>query len=210
MADEEQLDLVVLVPGRDEQAALSGLFERRESLGIRPFTFAFQRHPDRDAGCLLRAHEFLRRETGRCRHALVLFDRVGCGREDRLREELEREVEGRLADAGWTDRAAAVVIHPELEVWVWSDSPHVAEQLGWQGRQPELRDWLVENGLLDERDQPKPADPKQAVARALRAAGKLRSSILYRQLALQVGLSRCTDPAFAKLCRVLRCWFAQD
>ncbi|MEN8217380.1 MAG: hypothetical protein ABFS56_13640 [Pseudomonadota bacterium] len=26
----------------------------------------------------------------------------------------------------------------ELEIWVWSDSPHVAEILGWKNKQPDL------------------------------------------------------------------------
>ena len=209
MGEPPEGDLVILVPGRDEQAALEGLVSRPESLGIRPVQAAFQRHPDRDAGCLLWAHEFLRSQLRRFEHALVMLDRVGCGRERLSREELEAEVEGRLSVSGWGDRAAAVVIDPELEAWVWSDSPHVAEHLGWADRQPPLCEWLREQGLLDE-GEVKPSDPKEAVERSLRRVRKPRTSAIYKHLATTVGLKRCVDPAFAKLCKVLRRWFAVD
>jgi len=209
MGEAPEEDLVVLVPGRDEQAALEGLLSRPEALGIRPVGPVFYRHPDRDAGCLLRAHLFLRPQVRRFRHALVLFDRVGCGREPRSREELEAEVQSRMSASGWGDRAAAVVIDPELEAWVWSDSPHVAEELGWARRQPALDEWLVAQGLLTE-GQVKPPDPKETVHRALREAAKGRSSAIYAQLAETVGLGRCVDPAFAKLREVLLRWFAAD
>ena len=178
MGDPPQEDLVVLVPGRDEQAALEGLFSRPQALGIREVRPNYQRHPDRDPGCLLKADVFLRREARRFRHVLVMFDRVGCGRDALTREELEAEVEGRLSQSGWNDRATVVVIDPELEAWVWSDSPHVAEQLGWAGREPPLGDWLRGRGLLSD-GKVKPHDPKAAVEKALWAARKRRSSAIY-------------------------------
>ena len=207
MAGEAQLDLVVLVPGRDEEAALAGILSRHEPLGIRPVRPHFQRHPDRDPGCLLRAHEFLRREVNRFRHALVVFDRQGCGQEDRGREDLEEEVESHLSASGWGDRAAAIVIDPELEVWVWSDSPHVVSDLGWEGHEPGLRAWLDQEGFL-EGARPKPTRPKEAMQEALRVSQKRRSSAIYRQLGEKVNLSRCEDAAFLKLHKTLLSWFA--
>ena len=206
MARAGQQDLVVLVPGRDDQAALAGILARHEALGIRQVRATFQRHPDRDPGCLLRGHEFLRPQANRFRHALVMFDRAGCGREGRGREELEAEVESRLSTSGWGDRAAVVVINPELEIWVWADSPHVDIELGWQGRDPDLRSWLAQEGFL-QADEHKPQRPKEAVEKALRLAGKRRSSAIYRQLAGRVSLQRCEDPAFLKLRDTLRGWF---
>jgi hypothetical protein len=136
-----------------------------------------------------------------------MHDREGCGRDDRSREALESEIEANLARSGWDDRAAAVVIDPELEVWVWSDSPEVATILGWTGRQPTLPQWLDQQGHGTP-GQGKPQKPKKAVDDALRLSGKRRSSSIFRQLAERVSVHRCTDPAFLKLKTLLRTWFA--
>ena len=117
--------------------------------------------------------------TTRASHALVVFDREGSGHESDPVSDLEEEVTRRLAAAGWGDRAAAIAIDPELEVWVWSDSPHVDRCLGWEGEQPSLRAWLEEQGMWPP-GEPKPQDPKLAVELALRRARKPRSSALYR------------------------------
>jgi hypothetical protein len=121
--------------------------------------------------------------------------------------ELERQVEGQLMVNGWNDRAAVVVLDPELEVWVWTDSPRVDEALGWQRKDPALRQWLRERGELQP-DQQKPPRPKEAVEIALRQARLPRSSSIYFQLAMSLPFGRCTDPAFLRLRDLLRRWFA--
>ena len=202
----EVSDLIVLVPDRNMEAAISGLLCRSQALTTRPVTFRIYVHIERDPGCYHRAHDFLRPMTTRASHALVVFDREGSGHESDPVSDLEEEVTRRLAAAGWGDRAAAIAIDPELEVWVWSDSPHVDRCLGWEGEQPSLRAWLEEQGMWPP-GEPKPQDPKLAVELALRRARKPRSSALYRQLADTVGLDRCSDPAFARLRALLRTWF---
>jgi len=92
--------------------------------------------------------------------------------------------------AGWRERAAAIVVDPEIDAWVWSDSPRVEAVLGWTGRDPDLRSWLRDHELLDP-SSPKPGRPKEAVEKALQLVRKPRSSALYRQLAREVGLARC-------------------
>ena len=201
-------DLIVLVPCSNMEHALLGLLSRGESLAIRPVTYRILKHPQRDPGCRLRGVDLLRQFAGKYRHALVLLDREGSGEETLSRSALEDEIEGRLRESGWGDQAAAVVLEPELEVWVWSDSPEVDRILGWQGRDPPLRTWLVRQGLLAE-GQPKPARPKDAFERALYQVRKPPSSAVFRQLAETVSLRRCEDPAFLKLRDVLRRWFGQ-
>ncbi|HEY4589423.1 MAG TPA: hypothetical protein VII86_09345, partial [Thermoanaerobaculia bacterium] len=100
----------------------------------------------------------------------------------------------------------AVVISPELESWVWSDSPHVERALGWDRGPAPLRSWLQEKGLL-EAGAAKPAQPKEAVELALKTVRTPRSSSIYLELARSVSTDRCTDPAFLKLKRCLREWF---
>ena len=200
-------DLVVLAADRNAEYAVKGILERPLSLGLgRTPDADFYVHPEHDAGCLLRAHQFLNPFVRGYRHALVLFDREGCGQETRGREALEQDVERRLDSQGWQGRAATVVFDPELEIWVWSESPHIDMVLGWSDRTPGLRPWLRAQRLW-EVDAAKPTHPKEAMEAALRHARKARSSSLYRSLAQKVGFERCTDPSFHKFRDTLRRWF---
>lgn len=119
---------------------------------------------------------------------------------------MEAKIEDNLSRTGWKDRSAAIVIDPELEVWVWSDSPVVEKQLKWSSRYPGLRDWLVSKGFL-RADATKPSRPKEAVEAVLREVRLPRSSSLYRALAERVSLAKCTDRAFEKLRSTLQRWF---
>ena len=80
-----------------------------------------------------------------------------------------------FASSAWGSRARALVLSPELEMWIWSDSPHIDEVAGWKNRNPGLRPWLIEQAYLQE-GEVKPARPKEAFEAALREAGKPRSA----------------------------------
>jgi hypothetical protein len=136
-------DLVILVADKDMEYTICGLLSRQKALRIRGVSAAVFAHPEHDPGCYLRSHTFLRSMVNKYAKAIVLFDRDGCGAKARTRAELEAEVEDRLEAAGWKDRCGVVVLDPELEIWVWSDSPHVAEVLGWRGRTPKLPRWGI-------------------------------------------------------------------
>ena len=49
--------------------------------------------------------------------------------------------------AGTTERLL-VVIDPELEMWVWSDSPHLPKELGLKDDMASLTKWLVDHRFL--------------------------------------------------------------
>ncbi|MGC8988830.1 MAG: methylation-associated defense system protein MAD4 [Verrucomicrobiia bacterium] len=209
MNPSPQKDLVVLVADKDMEHAIRGILKRPRALGIRPVTTDVFTHPERDPGCYLRSHTFLRSMFKKYSKAIVLFDHDGCGAEDKTRDEMEAEVEGKLAETGWKDRSRVIVLNPELEVWLWSDSPHVPEVLGWKSPASPLPMWLKQEGYWRE-GEAKPHAPKEAMEAALRAARRPRSSSLYLQLAETVSLERCTDPAFVKLKNTLREWFLQQ
>ncbi len=202
------LDLIVLVPGRDEQAALEGILSRPRALGIRHVSYAINRHPGRDPGCRLRGVDHLKSALGLYRHVIVLFDHDGSGGEATPVRDLERQVEDALARSGWQDRAACIVIEPELEAWVWSDSPNVDSELGWAGKDQTLREWLILENLLTA-NAIKTSDPKAAMERAMRQARKPISPHVFTRLAETVGLNRCEDRAFLKLKTVLQRWYGQ-
>ncbi|MCL6634881.1 MAG: hypothetical protein K6T29_03830 [Peptococcaceae bacterium] len=196
----------MLVADKNMEYTIKGLLHRTPSLNIRRLTVDCFVHPEHDPGCLLHGHDFLRPFANKYSHALVMLDREGCGREQLSREALESQIEELLAHSGWGQRSAAIVIDPELEVWVWSNSPYVDQTLGWSERNPDLRTWLFKEQLIPGREA-KPARPKKALELALRQAGKARSSSLFYQLASVVSLKRCTNPAFNKLMTTLQNWF---
>jgi hypothetical protein len=199
-------DLVVLTACKNAQFTIQGLLTRFKSLGIRELSPDYFIHPGKDPGVWHNAHNFLRSFSKTHDHALVMMDREGSGQEDLEREEMETQLEQQLGVSGWDDRAAAVVIEPELDIWVWSDSPHVDHELGWANRQPDLRTWLREQTFLAE-GEVKPVRPKEALEAALRQVRKPRSSAIYKSIATKVSLVRCIDPAFGRLKTVLQEWF---
>jgi hypothetical protein len=200
-------DLAILIADKNMEGALRGLLSRSQSLGLKDIVCDLYVHPERDPGCLLRGHDFLRPFAHRYAHGLVIFDREGSGQDALERSVLEQQVEARLSSAGWSDRAAAVVIDPELEIWVWNDSPHVEAALGWEAGGSSLREWLKQKGWLPE-GHSKPTQPKRAVEEALRIARRPRSSSVYHQLAQKVSIDRCVDPSFLRLRQILARWFA--
>lgn len=202
-----QSDLVLLSADKNMEGAVTALLNSRcQALKIRSVNFTPITHPRRDPGCLNQSTGLLATYRDRCRHALVVFDRDGCGRSD-AREALEASVEADLAKSGWGDRAAAIAIDPELENWVWSPSPHVATALGWTEERGDLQAWLVAEGWLTGPEATKPERPKEAAEAVLRLVKKPRSSAIYQAIAEKVSVQLCTDPAFVKLRESLRAWF---
>lgn len=197
-------DLVILVADKDMEQAIKGLLERSALLGINEsITWDVFVHPRRDPGCLNEAHEILRPLSAIYRYALVLFDHEGCGREGTGPDDLQATVRDRLERNGWPARSEVVVLAPELEVWVWSRSPHVAACLGWGCQQPPLRDWLAAEGYWPA-EAAKPDRPKEAMEAALRRVRKPMSSAIYLDLARKVSLVGHSEPAFLHFTRTLR------
>ena len=199
-------DLVILVADKNMEYTARGLLGRPQALEIEPVEWDLFVHPRRDPGCLNEAHDFLRPFSHDYRFAMVLFDHHGSGQEGRPAAELVARVQRNLARNGWADRARVVVLDPELEVWVWSNSPSVDECLGWAGHRPPLREWLSANGHWPD-GATKPPDPKGAMEAALRHARKPRSSAIYLNLASRVSLRGCADPAFHCFVHTLQEWF---
>lgn len=205
---KERKDLVVLAADKNIDYGIRGLLTRPKSLGTRQIDADSLIHPRHDPGCLREAHNVLRPFAKSYDHALVVFDREGSGRETASRETLEAEVEARLAANGWDDRAAVVVIDPELEVWAFAASPHVAQCLGWPPGRGTLRSWLQRRHLWPA-GRSKPEHPRAVFELILREVDRPRSSAVYERLGRRVGLRGCTDAAFYKFSTTLANWFPQ-
>jgi hypothetical protein len=198
--------LIVVVPDSHADATLKSLLSQNIRLQIRPIEYQVQLFARRDPGCLRDSHEFLRPFIKQFDHAIVMFDREGSGQDDKTREELEAIVQGNLDRSGWHDRSSVIVFDPELEIWVWSDSPEVDAVLGWSGRSPALRDWMKQQNFLVQGEQ-KPMRPKEAMLAALKEVRRAPSASVFHDLARRVSLNRCIDPAFVKFRKVLSEWF---
>ena len=203
------IDLVCLVADKNMRAAIEGMLQRVHALGIVEIRFETIVHPRRDSGCFHQWNELLGGHRERAKHGLVVLDRAWDGAPAETGIALESLLEDSLRTSGLGDWARAVVIDPELEVWVFSDSPHVARSLGWREGTAALREALTAQGLWNQEDA-KPADPKAALQWALRKARKPPSSSLFRELAGTVSLDRCQDRAFVRLRDLLVGWFGAN
>ncbi len=199
-------DLVCLCADRSIEAALGGVLGRHEALGIRQISFDIHVHPRRDPGCFTSSHEFLRPLRRQYRFALVIFDAEWEGAPTQTAAALEDAVRNRFQQCGLGEWAEPIVIEPELEVWVWSDSPVVDRVLGWHGHEPGLRPWLRAEGLWPE-GHSKPPKPKEAMERAVLLVRQPWSSSLFGQIAKSVSLTNCVDGSFQRLCHTLHGWF---
>lgn len=118
-------DLIVLTADKNTEYGIRGLLSRSASFGVRSIQLDIFVHPHHDPGCAREAQDFLRPFLRYYRHALVMFDSVGSGRETLSAEALSAEVRGRIAASGWGDRAEVIVLDPEIEVWVFPTSGQV-------------------------------------------------------------------------------------
>lgn len=199
-------DLVAVVADNDMQQALRGMLERPQALGIRQVEVDIFSHPQHDPACAQRGVEFISNFSEQYHYGLLMFDHEGSGREQTQPQALAKAINEDFSRSVWGGRAKAIVLVPELEVWVWSDSPHVSSVVGWEGRDSQFRSWLIEQGYLQE-GEVKPARPKEAFVAALRQSRMPRSSSLYLELARKVSLARCSDVAFLEFKRILQDWF---
>lgn len=203
-------DLAVLVPDRNFEAGVRAILGRcSASWTVKTIHAQVFVHIERDPGCFHRGHDFLKPMLKTHAHALILLDRAGSGREGMSREALEEQVSSRLSATGWEGRSSCIVLDPELEIWVWSESPHVSVCLGWNDPNVSVRQWLGDQNLWPS-ESVKPPDPKLAMERVLRHVRQPRSSAIYGQLGQTVSLVRCTDPAFLKMRTVLQSWFGES
>lgn len=198
-------DLAVLVADLEIENAIRGLLLQAESLHMKKPSFDIDRHFGRDPGCRKHAAAQLRPMLDRYRHALVVFDRDGCG-SARSREKIQQEVETQLNANGWRGRAKAIVIEPELEAWIWNDTPQALRAMKWNKSYPELREFLQSKNLWPARKS-KPPDPKAAMKATLRATGARHSPKVPFRLANEIDPRGCRDPAFNELLQTLRAWF---
>lgn len=200
-------DLIVLCADQHANLGLKALLTRGATLGFRAIDFKVVRHLNRDNGVFQQAHDFLRSQHKLFAHALAVCDFEGCGKEGQNpREKIESLIEQRLQANGWANRAAAIVIQPELESWVWGDWEILAAYVSWPGGKASLRSWLEERGWIA-LGELKPRRAKESLERVLRQINRHSSSSLFAAIGRTAETTSCVDPAFRKLLLKLRKWF---
>lgn len=200
--------LVALVADKDIEAAVRALHARLRADGHALPDLTTARHPQRDPGCRTTPEGLLRPFARAACHALVVFDFDGSGApRDEGPEPVERRVEELLARNGWEGRAAAVVIDPEVERWVWTTDRSMRAALpAYRGQEPVRA--LASGFSFDSQGKPDPpGTSKDAFLTALRAARIPRSSDHFEKILLEAPLQRCTDRSLNRLLDTLRRWF---
>ena len=206
--EQGRKDLVVLVADNQQRYTVATLLmDRSQSLGIRQVPIDINSdilsHPEHDPGVFKKAGRFLSVFSQQYQHALVLVDAEGTGSLASA-EKIEEKIQNDLNRNGWKGRSAVIVIDPELEIWVWSTSPHVPRLFG--------TDWETIRDLGRQKNywqagEIKPSRPKDLLEEVLHRTRKRRSAALYQQLARKVGLKRCQDDSFRRFREILRQWF---
>lgn len=134
----DRKDLVLLVPGANEEFVMRGILSRHQALNIRPLTWQCLRgHGDggvRKHGASLLA---LRRDD--FMHALLILDHEGSGAERQDAESLEAVLDRQLQEC-WQDRAKSIVIAPEVDVWMWGSDNALQGVIPWSKR-VRIRTW---------------------------------------------------------------------
>ena len=198
-------DLIILVPCKDIEKTIEGILGRPQALGIRDIEFEIIRHIHRDPGVYQTAHEILRNYTEEFNYALAILD-CEFGGSPSDPEEIVDHIQKNLDLVGWKDRSAVIAINPEVEIWVWNDSPILYTQIG--APLAEIHKIILEvNPSWWIPEQAKPVRPKEVLDEILRRNKLPRSSSLYGTLAEKVSLTKCTDGQFNRLRAILQEWF---
>lgn len=201
-------DLIVLVADKDMQYSLKGLLERTQAIGIREIDYDIFIHPERDPGVFHKAGIFLRNYTNDYDYAMVFLDREGSGQENKSATEIADKIRNDLNINGWMSRNEVIVFDPELEIWVWVNSPHLPRNTGWESLEA-IRSFLKEVGFWPE-DRSKPVHPKEAFEQLLQNKRIPRSSSIYYQIASSASFRSCTDPTFHHFLSTLQNWFGMN
>lgn len=182
-----------------------GLLERTESLAIRPIKVDYLVRPGRDGGVRTTGAQMLALRRGQYQHALLILDHEGSGATEEPLE-LEQRLDSVLS-AAWTDSAKAIVIEPELDIWMWGSDNALKQVLNWPHEMP-IREWIVNHGF-GLHSNGKPARPKEALEAVFPECNLPRSASNYQNIVRKISLQRCSDAAFRRLRDRLQQWFGQ-
>jgi hypothetical protein len=186
--------------------------DRCAQLGCGPFEFdrnedLFVATGQNDPGIFKRADELLRPFQNTHRKAVVVLD---CDWDTSPGQiEIRDAITQQLKASGWdAQRFIVIAIDPELEQWIWQDSPVLESALRHHGPQS-LRATLSGRNLWPDA-QVKPPKPKEVFIQIQHENGVKKSSSVFRRIASEVPIAACTDTEFQCLVNTLRAWFPAE
>lgn len=203
-------DLFILVADLDIENVIKTLIDRlakRNSISLP--NYWIDKHPNSDPGCFSEGVDFLRETNIRARfkHLLIVFDKEGSGRETWSAERISEDLVKRLVQSGWEENlVSCIVLEPEIENWIWTDSSHTPEAMGWGKNLDELKTWLKEKKNFRFLSNGKPERPKEAALAATKEK-RIRFNQIHQQIAEKVSLELCSSPSFLRTKECLETWF---
>lgn len=207
-------DCIFLVADKQMESVFKGFLKERNnchlSLGTRPFTCEIKAdRAGNDPGLYTRSHELLRPYYRTHQHAVVVLDQdwKAAPEASIIRTKIKNDLIGN----GWgRDNVEVIVIDPELEIWLWQDSPHIANIFQFNYHPYlSLKSWLEDKGMWSS-TQLKPAHPKKAFELLCIEARIPHSSAIYSKIVQRVSVNGCTDRAFCLLLETLQRWFPPE
>ncbi|CAD5370103.1 conserved hypothetical protein [Rubrivivax sp. A210] len=200
VADKTMRETFLGFLGREDRAAQLGCghfaFDAAEDL----FFAAGQNDPGLNTRAGLLLSPFFHSH----RKAVVALDCDWVGSPGQAR--IIQNVSTQLHQGGWAPEDVIVIaIDPELEQWIWQDSPVLAEELRLHAPGG-LKATLAQRGLWPE-DATKPPSPKDLFNRLRRENNVKLSSSIFKRIATRVPVARCEDAEFRRLVAQLQAWF---
>jgi hypothetical protein len=114
-----------------------------------------------------------------------------------------------LQQSGWAPEDVIVIaIEPELEQWIWQDSPVLSDELRMEAPQG-LKAMLGQRGLWPA-EATKPPSPKDLFIQLRRENNVKLSSSIFKRIASRVPVAACEDGEFRRLVAQLRAWFPAE
>lgn len=157
--------------------------------------------PTKDPGIYGTAHELLRPYQHSHQRAVVIVDAdwTGSPGAAAIREHISERVA-----VTWKE-FAVIVIEPELEAWIMSESPHL---VGILHCPKDYRQILQDAGFWQD-NTAKPPQPKEALDHLRRKHRVRVFNADFGKLAQAMSVRQCQDPAFNQLRDHLRAWFPE-
>jgi hypothetical protein len=186
--------------------------DRVEQLGCAAFAFdpaedLFFAAGQNDSGLNRRAGDLLRPFQRSHRKAVVALDCDWDGTPGQ--KVIIQNITQQLHRNGWGDDEVIVIaIDPELEQWIWQDSPVLADALRMSVPQG-IKAALSERGLWPLKAA-KPPQPKELFIQLRRENNVKLSSSIFKKIASKVPVAACQDSEFRRLVDQLRVWFPAE
>jgi len=186
--------------------------DRDEQLGCGAFTFdpaedLFFAAGQNDCGLNKRADALLSAFLHSHQKVVVALDCEWDGSPGQVA--IIQNISTQLLGSGWAaDDVIVIAIEPELEQWIWQDSPVLADELRMDAPQG-LKAALSARGLWPQ-DAAKPPSPKELFIQLRRENNVKLSSSVFKRIAANVPVAACQDSEFRRLVNQLQLWFPAE